>query len=429
MTPSFYNEEKNDFKAILEDFARELEEKSAGRTRELDEQAVELEGVRKAITNLLEDFEDDREKLIEANAKDEAVLGSIGDGLVVTDKEGKITLVNAAFEKMFGWKISEIKGKTVLGIMQLADPFDEKVSGSEDLTAKVLNERIAVSVKARFKRKDGALIPVSVNGAPIVIGSEIIGTVAVIHDITEEQELDRVKSEFISVASHQLRTPLTGIQWVIERFTKKEQLTPKGKEYLDDIHMSAKHLTELVDLLLNLSRIESGRVEVIPEPLEMVQFMKGYLEECKPLFDKKNLRMVFEDHPDHLAIQMDKPALRNIIQSLISNAIEYTAAGGEITLAIEQKDATFTIKVQDTGIGIPQNEQSQIFGKFVRATNAKLYKTDGTGIGLYIAERATNRLGGKIWFESEENKGSTFYVQLPVEIKRDDKDHKSDPSA
>jgi signal transduction histidine kinase len=128
------------------------------------------------------------------------------------------------------------------------------------------------------------------------------------------------------------------------------------------------------------------------------------------------LKISFEDHPAELSVVTDKSAMRNIVQSLISNAIEYTGEGGSIDVAVKKNDGTFTVTVRDTGIGIPQAEQPHIFEKFVRASNAKLYKTDGTGIGLYIAAQAAHRLGGKIWFESEEQKGSLFHVEVPLQL-------------
>lgn len=423
------------------EYARELEQKVAELTQELNGRVVdlddlrkatfnlwqdleqeqeELEDVRKATSNLLDDLEKERKVIITEKAKDEAVLASIGDGLVATDTGGRIILVNSAFEKILGWNESEVKGRVLSDVLYTTDEFGKEIPKSERLLTRILKERITTTTTTTtisYRRKDGTFVPVAVTGAPIVAGSELIGAVEVFRDITTEKELDRVKSEFISVASHQLRTPLTGIQWVVERFTKKEQLTPKGKEYLDDIHASAKHLTELVDLLLNLSRIEAGKVGITPEPLEVIGFVKSFLNETIPLQDKKELKMVFEDHPAELAVNTDKSAMRNIVQSLISNAIEYTSVGGSIEVAVQKKKDTFVIKVRDTGIGIPKAEQSHIFEKFVRATNAKLYKTDGTGIGLYIAERSVNRLGGKIWFESEEDKGSTFYAELPLEFK------------
>lgn len=398
---------------------------------DLEREQSELKSTRKATTNLLDDLELEREKLIEAKAKDAAVLASIGDGLVATDRDGNITMINGAFENMLGWSESEVRGKPLIEVVHMSDESGNKIPDAERLSTNILKgqtQKTTIATAATFARKDGVTFPVSLTIAPIVVGTELIGVVEVFRDTTKERELDRIKGEFISIASHQLRTPLTGIQWVVERFTKKEKLTPKGVEYLNDIHVSARRLTEMVDLLLNLSRIEAGRVVLTHEPIEVIGFMKEYLEECVPLLDKKELKLIFETHPAELFVRTDKNSLRNIIQSLISNAIEYTGVGGRITIAIIKQDHTFMIEIEDTGIGIPKSEQSRIFEKFVRASNAKLYKTDGTGIGLFIAERATNLLGGKIWFESpvrvstkvtnveggNEQEGCRFYVQLPI---------------
>lgn len=409
----------------------ELRRASFNLWEDLEREQAELKSTRKATTNLLDDLEREREKLIEAKAKDAAVLASIGDGLVATDRDGNIIMVNGAFESMLGWSEPEVRGKPLIEVVGMSDESGKKIPDGERLSTKILKgqtQKTTIAIAATFARKDGVPFPVSLTIAPIVVGTELIGVVEVFRDTTKEKELDRIKGEFISIASHQLRTPLTGIQWVVERFTKKEKLTPKGVEYLNDIHVSAKRLTEMVDLLLNLSRIEAGRVVLTHEPIEVIGFIREYLEECVPLLDKKELKLIFDEHPTVLLVRTDKNSLRNIIQSLISNAIEYTGVGGTITIVITNRDETFTIAIEDTGIGIPKSEQSRIFEKFVRASNAKLYKTDGTGIGLFIAERATNLLGGKIWFESptrvlrndtklnagDENAGSRFYVQLPI---------------
>ncbi len=399
---------------------------------DLEREQEELKSTRKATTNLLDDLEQEREKLIEAKAKDAAVLASIGDGLVATDRDGNITMVNGAFEKMLGWRESEVKGQPLIEMVYMSDENGRRIPDAERLSTKILKGQTqvtAIATAAIFERKDGLSFPVSLTIAPIVVGTELIGVVEVFRDTTKEKELDRIKGEFISIASHQLRTPLTGIQWVIERFTKKEKLTPKGVEYLNDIHVSAKRLTEMVDLLLNLSRIEAGRVVLSQEPIEVIGFIRNYIEECRPLLDKKGLKLIFDNHPNELHVMTDKNSLHNIIQSLVSNAIEYTGVGGSITIVLKIQSNTFRIEIEDTGIGIPISEQSRIFEKFVRASNAKLYKTDGTGIGLFIAERATYLLGGKIWFESpiritnksafadgDDNAGSRFYVELPVAL-------------
>jgi PAS domain S-box-containing protein len=414
------------------EISRDITEKVKTRTEQalrLEQRTQELSDSDKAKLNLFEDLSEERDKLIEIKAEDEAILLSIGDGLMATDRTGKITFVNSTFERLLGWNESEVTGKTISEVVHITDESGREVPEPERPIMRILKGEttaITTTTNRSYRRRDGTLIPVAITAAPILAGPlfNIVGAVVVFRDITKERELDRVKSEFISVASHQLRTPLTGIQWVVERFTKKEKLTSKGKEYLDDIHVSAKHLTQLVDLLLNLSRIDSGKVEITLESLEVIGFVRSYLNECAPICEKKGLKLVFKDHPPKLVVTTDKTALRNIVQGFVSNAIEYTPSGGTVEVVIEKGNNTFVIQVRDTGIGIPSSEQSNIFEKFVRATNAKLYKTDGTGIGLYIVKQAANLLGGKAWFGSEENKGSTFYVELPLES-RPQKDGKA----
>jgi len=232
-------------------------------------------------------------------------------------------------------------------------------------------------------------------------------------DLKQQKKLDKMKTEFISVASHQLRTPLTGIQWAAERFLRKEKLiSPRGKEYLDDIQETSHRLSNLVDLLLNVSRIEEGRLSISPSHLEIVSFIESYLDECTALCDRKNITLVFKKHPKTLKANTDKSLVRYIVQSIVSNAIEYSLKGGKIEIFLEKKNNKFLFTIKDTGIGIPKKEQAGIFDKFFRGSNAKLIKTDGTGLGLYLAKQATELLGGKIWFKSAKNKGTTFYVEL-----------------
>jgi len=379
------------------------------------DKTADLEDARKAAANLLEDLDAEREKLAVAKAKDEAMFASIGDGLIAVDNDGRITIVNQATVAMLGWEREELVGQSLTDL-PLEDKSGNPIPLKKRPTMLAFATGGVMNVSYYFVKKDKTRLPIAITATPIKLNGKTIGLIEIIRDTTREQELDNEKDEFISIASHQMRTPLTGIQWVVERFTKKEKLTPKGKEYLEDIHASAKQLTGLVDLLLNLSRIESGRMGITPEPLEIVGFIKDFLNEIVPLRDKKKLKISFNDHPMKLSVTTDKNAMRNIVQNLVSNAIEYTEGGGNIEVTAQKSDRTFTVTVRDTGIGIPQAEQSHIFEKFVRASNAKLYKTDGTGIGLYIAAQAANHLGGKIWFESEEGKGSLFHVELPLEF-------------
>ncbi|MBI5004671.1 MAG: PAS domain-containing protein [Candidatus Lloydbacteria bacterium] len=234
-------------------------------------------------------------------------------------------------------------------------------------------------------------------------------------DVTKEKETDRVKSEFVSLASHQLRTPLTGIEWTAELFSKKEKLTETGKKYLNDIFFSAKRLSTLVRLLLDVSRIEGGNVNVSPEPLDLVSFTKETLENMHMLCEKRGLDcFLAKESPERCAVTTDKNMLGYVMQNIIANAIEYTNTRGKVSVALEEKSDGVLIKVQDTGIGIPKKEQGRIFEKFFRASNAVTAKPDGSGLGLYIVSGAVKLLGGKIRFESEEGKGTTFFIELPL---------------
>lgn len=232
-----------------------------------------------------------------------------------------------------------------------------------------------------------------------------------------EKGADRTRREFVYIASHQLRTPLTAIKWLLELFIANEKPTEQGKIYLDRMRVALAQLINFTEVLLNASRIEAGKIAITAKPLEVVNFTREYLDESMLLFMEKGVSLVFEKHPSVLNAVTDEVALRNIMHSVITNAIEYTAKGGRVEVSLSQKNQTFLFTVSDTGIGIPKEEQATIFDKFTRGSNAKRIKNDGTGLGLYTAAQTVKFLGGKIWFESEKDKGSTFYIKLPLKSK------------
>ncbi|MBI3420783.1 MAG: hybrid sensor histidine kinase/response regulator [Candidatus Sungbacteria bacterium] len=230
----------------------------------------------------------------------------------------------------------------------------------------------------------------------------------------EHEEIDKAKTEFILLASHQLRTPLMGIEWTIELFSQKEKLTDEGKKYLNNIQLSAKRLHVLIERLLDVSRIEGGSTSVSPGPLELVDFIDQYVRGYKIFSDKKNVSLIFVQHPKKLIAATDKRMVEYILQGLLANAIDYTPAKGKVEVLLEKRGDAALLIVRDTGIGIPKEEQGHIFGKFACASNASVMNPDGTGLGLYMILESVKILGGRIWFESEEGKGSTFFVEFPL---------------
>jgi len=265
------------------------------------------------------------------------------------------------------------------------------------------------------QRKDGSLITVLGSFWPIYdLNNTFIGISLLYHDVSRDEALRRLESQFIATASHQLRTPLTGIQWVVERFLKTEKLSDRAKDYLEDIHSSVTRLGSLINTFLNVSRIEGGKISIIPVSINAVSFVGDYLKECEPLLAQKNQKLTFDKKIKEIKLLTDQDAFRNIIQSIILNAIEYTPEKGKITVTLEKKEDSLVFAVSDTGIGIPDIAKDFIFAKFFRAENAKLFKADGTGLGLYIASEDVRLLGGTITFVSRVDHGTTFTITIPL---------------
>ena len=241
----------------------------------------------------------------------------------------------------------------------------------------------------------------------------------VAHDVTKEVEIDRAKTEFVSLASHQLKTPLTSIKWLAEGLLSgsQDKLTPAQEKYVSNILSSSQHMVEMVNDLLNVSRIELGTLAVRLEELNACELAQAVLTEQQHSADEKKVTVAFTCDSAIPPIKADKNLVRMIFQNLLSNAIKYTPTGGSVTCEITLsgvKHETLFIRVADTGIGIPKEEQPNVFKKLHRATNAEALVPDGTGLGLYVIKTIADRVGGGITFESVEGKGTTFYVSLPL---------------
>ncbi len=399
--------------------SQKLKKKIKGQTEKPDKEIKNLEDTQKAILNLLEDLEKERENLQISKVKNEAMLASIGDGLVVVDMNMRVILINKAAEEATGWSSSEVLDKVWPEVIMLETEDGKKVPVNKSLVFSAIHSKKTTTTTTiyYYTRKNKTKFPVTITVSPFKIKNKLIGAIIVFRDFTREQEIDKKKAEFVSMISHQFGSPLVGIKWTIERIFKKENLTIGLQGYLQDIFISVKHLSDLVNNLLNASRFEEGKLTVFAEQIELVAFIKDYIVGCTPVLIKKGIFLTFEEYPKALNIITDPNILWNIIQSLVSNAIEYTPEGGRVRVFLKRKDGRFLFAVSDTGIGIPKKEEANIFEKFSRGSNAKLIKASGSGLGLYLAKQAVEVFGGKIWFESKKDKGTTFYVELPLKVK------------
>ena len=394
-----------------------VEKEVRAQTKEIVKREKQLEDQQSAILNILDDLEAEKKKLEEEKAKDDAILDNVGDGLVVLDVKERVRVMNVAAQEMLGLAASRVIGKQWSATVKMTDESGKTVPGRERPYARSLaTGKKMASKEYYFTRKDKTRFPANTVASPVLFGGKVIGAVIVFHDIAKEKEVDRAKTEFVSLASHQLRTPLSAINWYAEMLLAGDvgKLNKEQREYLEEIYRGNKRMVTLVGALLNVSRIELGTMAILPAPTDLAEIAEDALKELVPQITLKNFRIVKKFDAAPRVMDVDPKLTRVIFQNLLSNAVKYTPANGTIAVSIERKDPNVLITVADTGYGIPASVHQKIFTKLFRADNARERDAEGTGLGLYIVKSILDESGGMVWFDSAENKGTTFYVTLPL---------------
>lgn len=260
----------------------------------------------------------------------------------------------------------------------------------------------------------------AIMATPVVLDGTTIGAIKVFRDITSEREVDKAKTEFVSLASHQLRTPLSTVNWYAEMLLAGDvgEMNEQQNKYLNEVYRSNQRMVELVNALLDVASLELGTFVIEPESTDICKLTENIIHEQKTQIAAKKIRLSFFCEKNISRMQTDPKHLRMVIQNILSNAVKYTPDGGRIKFSISAEDKkNVLLKVSDTGYGIPKNQQDKIFTKLFRADNVRDKDTDGTGLGLYIVKSIVDNSGGKVWFTSpskNEKKGTTFYVVLPL---------------
>ncbi|MEY4744848.1 MAG: hypothetical protein RL272_793, partial [Candidatus Parcubacteria bacterium] len=318
-----------------------------------------------------------------------------------------VALVGVTLAAALGKKLSEIvRLETMAGD---AVPPDQAPVAASLRTGAVVRADLQIAGRRRKT-------PLTISASPLISNGALVGGVAVWHDMSKEVELDRAKTEFVSLASHQLRTPLTAINWYSESVVNGDygKLGEDLREPLSAIHESSTRMSRLINSLLNVSRIEMGRLRITPKPSDITVIVKDVVGELAPLIEPKRLHVKLDFKKGLKRISLDENLTKILFQNVISNAVKYTPMGGHVAVTVEKSGEDVLATVKDDGIGIPRGQQSKIFKKLFRAENVLAVETDGTGLGLYVAKAVVEQSGGKIWFTSEEGKGTTFCFTLPV---------------
>ena len=328
------------------------------------------------------------------------------------DTVGVITSANTAAARLLG-----VQQKRVIGI-NIFEIIETSSVEHKDTLIKKYTSGVGVSDElVRLRRSDHREVWGLLSLFQFVASNQEPQGLLTLVDITKQKKAEDAKSDFVSLASHQLRTPLAGMKWSAEllEMDSLETLTQRQRKYMDRLLESIARMSVLVDDFLRVSRFELGNFTADYQPVDLPQLLAAVIEELDAKIKQKNLVLQTDFDPAIITIVSDPNLLRMAMTNLYGNAIKYTPTGGSVRLSYQEVNGLLKIEVADSGIGIPQVDQEYIFSKLFRATNARRDVPDGTGLGLYIVREAVSVLRGKVTFTSIEGQGTVFTVHIPLE--------------
>jgi signal transduction histidine kinase len=400
-----------------------IENANVQRGKELDKVIGRLWKENLDMNKLLEDSRLLEEKLKQETDFANAIISCMDEGLFTSDTGGKVTFMNPSAER-----ILEISGKDAFGksLDEIAPLYrgiecKEKVGFADRPIMKSVRtgktQTTTLADSYCFLGKLGKRTAVVLASSPLLKGDKIIGAVSTFRDVNVEQRLDEAKNGFISIASHQMRTPLTSMRWFAEMLIHKDagKLNKEQSSYIKEVYQGIERMTSLLDLLLQIARIEAGRVKIKPTAIDFKKIISDVAASLGPLIDKKKQKLIMEFEPENFpAIPMDKDMVWQVFFNLLSNASRYAPANGVIRVTGKISGQTAEFSVTDKGIGIPKDSQDRIFNKFYRSPNAIKHVPEGSGLGLYLVKSLVEGWGGQVWFKSPDSKGTTFYFTIPL---------------
>lgn len=361
-----------------------------------------------ALLNILEDVEKEKARAEEERNKTLSVITHLTDGLLVFDKENKLSLINHQAEKFLNIRKEEVLEVSITELINLPN-------------FKMLGDLLGSEIKLIFRKEldlaDNLIIEVSTE--PMLPKGEKIGTLVVLHDISREKAIERIKSEFVSLAAHQLRTPLSAIKWTLKMLLDGDlgNISKEQREFVKKTYQSNERMIDLINDLLDVTRIEEGRFLSKLAPASFEEMVVSVLSFYEQELSNGKIKFKFKKPQKKLPqVNVDIEKMKLVVQNLVENAIKYTPSGGNITVLInyDQEKKEIIFSVEDSGVGIPEDQQARVFTKFFRGENVMRMDTEGTGLGLFISKNIVEAHQGRIWFKSKKNEGTTVYFSLPV---------------
>ena len=346
------------------------------------------------------------------------VAENVSDVIWTADLECRRTYVSPSITRVLGYTPDELVGKSIYATASPAVAAAGQKVLEEELAAERAGRtdpfaaRVAV-LEAR--RKDGSTVWVEVTTSFIRDRSgQAVGILGLTRDITERRQAEQAKSDFVTFATHQLRTPLTGIKWLLEVAALQPDVSAEMSSYVSGAQASADRMIALVNDLLDATRLERRRGEVKTEPTDLAALTRSLLEEIGPLAKLKRQRLSVHGDDAPVMALAEPALLRQAVINLVANAIKFTPDEGAIDIRLSRSKDEARWEIQDSGIGIPASAQEHLFEKFYRADNAVKLVPEGTGLGLHLVRLIIDQFGGRVWFQSEEGHGTTFTFTLPT---------------
>ena len=373
----------------------------------------------------LDAVSDLKHKLSTVEGKSDVVINTIDDGVLAISQEGTIELINPSAQRIIGWNQGDALGLKWQSVIKLIGADSRDIADIDNPVAQALTtNRPAHTDKLLLKTSSDKHLMISIVASPV--GKHNEGIIVVFRDITKEKAEEREQAEFISTASHEMRTPVASIEGYLGLALNPAtaQIDEKARDFITKAHESAQHLGRLFQDLLDVSRAEDGRLKSEPRLIDVVGFIGTIFEGLAPKADEKGLQYIYRPaasaelqnsertiHPVFYA-HVDPDHLREVTANLIENAIKYTPEG-QVIVDVAGDDTVITISVKDSGIGIPAEDIPHLFQKFYRVDNSDTREIGGTGLGLYLSRRLAETMSGRLWVESEYQQGSTFFLEIP----------------
>ncbi|MDD4901627.1 MAG: ATP-binding protein [Patescibacteria group bacterium] len=389
----------------------------------LQKKNLKMKDKEATLANRLEDAFLLEKELKEGRDRVSAIIACMGEGLIVTDKAGKIISLNPAAEWMLKITANKVAGQNLDAVAPLfiGKECEKRVPFVDYPTIKAIRFRKILIFNLTddyyFLSKSGAKMAVILSSSPLLKEGRVFGAVTIFRNMSAEKRLDDAKNNFISIASHQLRTPLTSMRWFSEMLISGDAgvINKKQTKFVERIYQGTERMIRLVNLLLQIARVEAGRVKIEPIPIDFKNTIQGVEITLKTLLEEKSqrLKMIFKPDP-FPSVYMDQEVIWQVFQNLLSNASRYASRRSTITVTAEKKGELAEFSIADKGIDIPHDAQDRIFHKFFRAENAIKIVPEGSGLGLSLVKSLVEGWGGKIWFKSQKGKGTTFYFTVPL---------------